>query len=400
MKILYFDCFSGICGDMCLGAFVDSGVDMEILARELGRLHLTGYKLISKKVNRGGINSTKVDVIIEETGANRKARKWTDIEEIIKSSELSDKLTDKGLILFRRIFEVEGKIHGEPFDKVHLHELSAVDCLVDIFGTLIALELLSIEKVYTSKINLGSGFINSSHGILPVPAPATLELIKGYPVYSSGINYELTTPTGALIISGLNAISSSLPNMVIHSIGYGAGNRDFKESANVLRVIIGEEVSPKSQNVNDDTITVIETNIDDMNPQFYDDVMNRLFDAGALDVTLENIIMKKGRPAMKLSVFVQNNYFDSIADVLFNHTTTIGIRFYKVKRKTLQREIKSIMTSIGEIRVKISYLNNKIVNATPEYEDLLIISKQKGLPLKKLSSLIISEISEKNIINI
>ncbi len=393
MKILYFNCFSGISGDMCLGAFVDTGLQLEMIAQELRKLPINGYQLVSNKVLRCGISSTKVDVLLkQEDNSYQKGREWIDITKIIESSSLSIKLKEKGLQLFKRLFEVEGKIHGESHDTVHLHELGAVDCLVDIFGTLIALELLGVERIYTSEINLGSGLINTSHGKFPIPAPATIELIRGYPVYSSGIAFELTTPTGALIISGLDAIYSPLPKMVIEKIGYGAGNKDIKEMPNVLKILIGEESSMQTQILNEDLVIVIETNIDDMTPQLYEDVMDRLFNAGALDVTLENIIMKKGRPAIKLTVIAYEKDFNYITDILFNDTTTIGIRFYHTRRKTLQREIKRIKTSLGDVRIKISRMAGRVVNISPEYDDILILSKRNNLPLKRLISLILSEI--------
>lgn len=392
MKIAYFNCFSGISGDMCLGAFVDAGLDIGMIAGELRKLPINDYELKANKVIRSGVTATKVDVIIHEDGKKYRGRKWGDIAEIIHSSSLSAQIKERGLHLFKRLFEAEAKIHGEPYDQIHLHELGAVDCLVDIFGTLIALELLEVERLYTSEINLGNGSVNTSHGILPVPAPATLELLQGYPVYSSGIPFELTTPTGALIVSGLNSVYSPLPAMIIEKIGYGAGNRDINNIPNVLRVLIGKESSEPSMLSNEDIVTVIETNIDDMNPQIYEDVMEKLFNAGALDVTLENIIMKKGRPAIKLTIITHQKDFSSLTDILFRDTTTIGIRFYNAQRRTLIREIKTVLTQLGNVRIKISRIGDKVVNISPEYDDLKILSKKTNLPIKKITELILSEI--------
>lgn len=393
MKIAYFNCFSGISGDMCLGAFVDAGLDIGMIAEELKKLPIKDYQLISNKVIRSGITSTKVDVVISDgEHPHFEGRKWEDIAEIINSSSLSAQIKEKGLLIFRRLFEAEAKVHGEPYDQIHLHELGAVDCIVDIIGTLIALEMLEVEKLYTSEINLGGGSVNTSHGILPIPAPATLELLKGYPVYSSGIQFELTTPTGALIISGLNAIYSPLPMLVVEKIGYGAGNKDIKNMPNLLRVLIGEESSQPSRLANEDMVTVIETNIDDMNPQFYEDVMERLFNAGALDVTLENIMMKKGRPAIKLTIIAHEKDFSSLAEILFRNTTTIGIRFYSAQRTTLNREIKTIKTKLGDVRIKISRIGNRAVNISPEYDDIKILSKKTDLPIKRIIEVILSEI--------
>lgn len=393
MKIAYFDCFSGISGDMCLGAFVDAGLDIGTIAEELKKIPINDYQLVSNKVIRSGITSTKVDVVIYDgEPPHSGGRKWEDIAQIINSSSLSLQIKEKGLLIFRRLFEAEAKIHGEPYDRIHLHELGAVDCLVDIFGTLIALELLEVERLYTSEINLGGGSVNTSHGILPIPAPATLELLKDYPVYSSGIQFELTTPTGALIISGLNATHSPLPMMFVEKIGYGAGNKDIKNMPNLLRVLIGKEFSQFFQLVSEDMVTVIETNIDDMNPQFYEDVMERLFNAGALDVTLENIMMKKGRPATKLTIIAHEKDVSSLTDILFRNTTTIGIRFYDARRKTLKREIKTIQTKFGDVRIKISRIGNRVINISPEYDDVKVLSKKTDLPIKKIIEVILAEI--------
>jgi uncharacterized protein (TIGR00299 family) protein len=383
-RIAYFDCFSGISGDMCLGALVDAGADINLIKKELEKIPVAGFCLSHKKVLRNGISSTKVDVIIKAEGKRLKAegKKWKDIEEIIKTSSLSEKIKQKGLHIFKKLFEAEAKVHGEMFEKVHLHELGGIDCIVDIFGTLIGLDILGIKKIYVSSINLGSGSVKTEHGILPVPAPATAELLKGYPVYSSDIPFELTTPTGAAIIAGTGAGYSQVPVMITENIGYGAGNKDIKNMPNILRIIIGRKPAGKSA---DGNAAVIETNIDDMNPQIYETVMDKLFKAGANDVFLENIIMKKSRPAVKLTVIANEKDVDLIADIIFKETTTIGLRFYTVARKTLSREIKKVKTEYGNLRVKISRLNGDIVNISPEYEDLKAISEKTGLPIKKLT---------------
>jgi len=396
-KIAYLDCFSGISGDMCLGAFVDAGVDLDGISLELRKLPVSNYRLTSKKVIRRGIDSTKVDVIIDEKGfSDAGGRKWADIVEIISSSKLSSFIKDRGLSIFRMLFEAEAKVHGEPYEHAHLHELGAVDCLVDVFGTLIAIDMMEIERFYVSHINLGSGFVNTSHGILPVPAPATIELLRSYPIYSSGIPFELTTPTGAAIISGINATPSPLPLCKIEKVGYGAGNKDIEKMPNVLRILVGQEDSEKHPALQDDTVMIIETNIDDMNPQVYEDVMDRLFSAGALDVALENIIMKKGRPAIKLTVMALERDFESLSEILFRNTTTIGLRYYTVHRKTLNREIKTIRTRLGDIRIKISRIADTIVNIMPEYDDIKTLSMDMNMPVKKIYEIILPEIQKKD----
>jgi uncharacterized protein (TIGR00299 family) protein len=394
-KIAYFDCFAGISGDMCLGALVDAGVDISDIKRDLKKLPIQNYILASKKVLRSGISATKVDVIIQNTEARKQKtenKKWKDIEKIIKTSQLSEKIKQKGLHIFKKLFEAEARVHGEPFDKVHLHELGGIDCLVDIFGALIGLDILGIEKIYVSSINLGSGSVKTDHGMLPVPAPATAELLKGYPVYSSEIPFELTTPTGAAIISGINADPYSLSKITIEKIGYGAGNKDIANMPNTLRILIGKEANAESS---EEFVTVIETNIDDMNPQFYEYVMEMLFKAGAHDVFLENIMMKKGRPAVKLTVISDESDIDKISSILFQETTTIGLRFYKAHRKTLDRKIKKIKTKYGDVRIKVSTSKGNIVNISPEYEDLKAIAKKTNTPLKKVAEIVPDSPSKK-----
>lgn len=388
-KIAYFDCFAGISGDMCLGALVDAGVKLSDIEKELKRLPIKNYSLKSRKVLRNGISATKVDVIIKAEGKRQKAKgkKWKDIEKIIKTSQLSEKLKQKGLKIFKSLFEAEARVHGEPFNTVHLHELGGIDCIVDIFGTIIGLDALGVEKIYTSPINLGNGSVKTEHGILPVPAPATIELLRGYPVYSSEIPFELTTPTGAVIISALKSKTSPLPETRIERVGYGAGNKNIKTMPNTLRILIGEEIKADR---GEDFVTIIETNIDDMNPQIYGHVMERLFKAGALDVFLENIIMKKGRPAVKLTVISKEVDIEKLSSILFQETTTIGLRFYNAHRKTLDREIKKINTTYGDVRIKLSTLKDKVVNISPEYEDLKAISKKTKIPIKKIVEEIMS----------
>lgn len=395
MKIAYFDCFSGISGDMCLGAIIDAGVDITKMERELRKLPIKDWGLKSRKVLRGGITSTKVDVILlGDHQKNEAGRRWHDVQELIDSSKFSGHVKQKGLEIFRKLFEAEAKVHGESFEKVHLHELGAVDCFIDIFGVITGLELLEIEKVYTSKINLGSGMVATSHGTLPVPAPATSELLKGFSVFSSGIPFELTTPTGAAILSGLNAECAPIPPVNIEKTGYGAGNKEIAGIPNVLRLITGKDAAQPFIFSTKDFVMVIETNIDDMNPQIYEDVTEKLFAAGALDVTLENIIMKKGRPAMKLSIIAEEKDLGILAKILFENTTTIGIRFYNVCRITLKREIKTIKTELGKIRIKISRSGENIFNISPEFDDLKMLSKKTSLPIKKVNQMILSEINK------
>lgn len=389
MKIAYFDCSSGISGDMCLGALIDAGVPVAKLENELRKLRVKGYSLEVERVKRSGFAATKTDVIQNSPpqpplskGGQRggEAKRWKDIEHLIKNSQLSDGIKKKGLSIFRRLFTAEAKVHGETFNTAHLHELGAVDCMVDIFGAVIGLKLLGIEKVYSSGVNIGGGSVRTKHGILPVPAPATAELLKGIPVYSDGIDYELTTPTGAVILKEVSSSFGTIPDMVIEKIGIGAGNKDFKDKPNVLRILIGQGKKQSAES-REQKVAVIETTIDDMNPQIYEYVMEKLFKAGALDVYLTQLIMKKGRPGIKLTVLCNSNEKEKMMKIIFEETTTIGLRFYEADRQTLKREIKEINTALGKVKVKISKLGSNIIKITPEYEDCKKLAKKLNMPL-------------------
>lgn len=377
---------------MCLGALVDAGIPLKRIENGLKALPVKGYRLESKKVKRAGITATKVNVVVQKskikslTSASRlrrqkpESKKWKDIEKIIKTSSLSDEIKLRGLTIFRHLFEAEGKVHGTRFYRTHLHELGAVDCIVDIFGTLIGLDLLGADKVYSSPINLGSGSVITEHGRLPVPAPATAEILKGIPVYSSDIPLELTTPTGAAILAGTAAVFAEIPLMKIQRIGCGAGQKDIQAFPNILRIFSGENIS-RSKSKRLQTVTVIETNIDDMNPQLYEHVMERLFDAGALDIYLSQVIMKKGRPGVILTVLCQESRRADVIDMLFRETITIGIRFYEASRVILEREIREVETPFGKIKVKLSRMDDGTVKFNPEYEDCRRISKKHKIPL-------------------
>jgi hypothetical protein len=401
LKIAYLDCSSGISGDMYLGATVDAGVPIKRLGKELSKIPVEGYTLSAKKVKRAGIVSTKVNVEISQKSEVRSQKsenkRWEDIKRIIQKSSLTQDIKKKGLKTFKLLFNAEARVHGEAFDKVHLHELGAIDCIVDVFGTIIGLDLLGIEKVYSSPINLGSGSVKTEHGILPVPAPATAEILKGLPVYSTDIPFELTTPTGAAILKGLSSGFGSVPPVNIEKIGIGAGSKDFKDRPNILRLFIGTPLeSPHTPlwkrgaegdfkgglgEFSDEKVIVIETNVDDMDPRIYEYVMEKLFKAGALDVYVTNILMKKGRPGIKLSVLCNDKDKENLMKIMLKETTTIGLRFYEAERRVLQREIKTIDTKFGKVRVKFSRLGDEILKACPEYEDCKRIAKKLNIPL-------------------
>lgn len=403
MRIAYFDCFSGISGDMCLGAVVDAGITIKELERELQKIPVGGYELTSKKVKRARFEATKVDVIlkVEEMRQKAEGRRWKDIEQVIQNSSLSQEIKQKGFKIFKMLFEAEAKVHGDEFDNIHLHELGATDCIVDVFGTIIGLDMLKVERVYSSAVNLGGGFVKTAHGILPVPAPAVTELLRGIPVYSEGVgsdsaSSELTTPTGAAILKGLSSGFGNIPPMSIEKIGIGAGSKDFKDKPNILRLFIGNELKTACLSHDrlfsadelsvDEKVTVIETNIDDMNPQIYEYLMERLFKAGALDVYLTDILMKKGRPGIKLSVLCSENKKEDLMKIILSETSTIGLRFYETKRRVLKREIKTIDTEFGKVRVKYSKLGDSILKVTPEYEDCKEIAEKFNIPLLEVMS--------------
>jgi pyridinium-3,5-bisthiocarboxylic acid mononucleotide nickel chelatase len=382
MKIAYFDCFSGISGDMCLGALVDAGVPLKHIEKELKKIPVKGYRLQSASVKRGHLSACKVDVVLNSQGKKPEVtiRTFKDIKEIIGRSSLSEEIKKTGLKIFRLLFDAESRAHGEPVNKVHLHELGAVDCIADIFGTLIGLEKLGMEKVYASPLNLGQGFVKTAHGTLPVPAPAVAGILKDVPVYSKTIRSELTTPTGAAIIKGLSDGFGEMPLMEIIETGTGAGSRDFKDWPNVLRIFIGT-AGPFSRGKHDDTITVIETNIDDMNPQIFGYVMEKLFGAGALDVYLTQILMKKNRPGVKLTVLCREKDRDVLAGIILRETSTIGLRFFSMQRKVLQRRIETVDTPYGSMRVKRSILEDGTIRQTPEFDDAKKVANKLNVPL-------------------
>ncbi len=361
---------------MILGALVDAGVSIDALRSELARLDLPGYEIQAEKVKRSGIAATKVHVLIDQK--DQMARNIRDIIRIAEGSSLSPEVKAKSVRIFQRLADVEAKIHATTPDKVHFHEVGAVDAIVDIVGSVIGLELLGASRIMASAINVGSGAVQTAHGILPVPAPATVELLTGIPIYQSPTEFELATPTGAAIISTLGSSFGNLPPTNITRIAYGAGDKDFPGRPNVLRLMIGEAAAAYDE----DTSVVIETNIDDMNPQVYDHVIGQLMQQGAQDVYLTPIIMKKGRPAILLSVLSDRSKTDIILDTIFRETTSIGVRVREVGRKKLSREFRDIDTIYGRVRVKISRRGDEILTVTPEYDDCRKIAEEKKVPLK------------------
>ncbi len=378
MPTAYFDCFSGISGDMTLGALVDAGADINSLRAELQKLSVPGYEITSEKVTRSGIAATKVRVNIHHI--THEHRHLSDILGIISSSSLSAPVKQKSELIFTRLAEAEAKVHGTAVADIHFHEVGAVDSIVDIVGSVIGLELLGISQIIISAVNVGSGTVKTAHGILPIPAPATAEMLRGIPFYESSTKFELATPTGTAIISTLGTPFGRMPAMNIERIAYGAGDQDFPGTPNVLRLMIGEPAASWEE----DLSVVIETNIDDMNPQIYDYVAEKLMRQGAQDVYFTPIIMKKGRPAVLLSVLTDKEKVDGMLNILFRETTSIGVRLQDVHRKKLLREITEVDTRYGRIRLKVSKWGNEIFSVTPEYEDCKKIAESRQLPLKQI----------------
>ncbi|GFP76070.1 nickel pincer cofactor biosynthesis protein LarC [Clostridium fungisolvens] len=435
MKILYYDCFCGISGDMNLGALIDLGVDKEYLLNEIAKLNISSeYGIDIRKDIKNGITGTKVDVIIKKqdnhnhvhideehhdkthththeldqdfhhehhnhhhnhmdeqhshedlnieenkTHHHHEHRNFNDIKNIISSSELSDKVKSLSLAIFMRIAEAEAEVHGKTIDEVHFHEVGAIDSIIDIVGAAVALDYLKVDKIMASPIQLGGGFVKCAHGLIPVPAPATIRILKNIPVRTGIVNFETTTPTGAAILAENVEVYTDKTEFSIEKIGYGLGTREL-EIPNVLRVYLGEEI----RNEDTEEQHLLETNIDDMNPEIYSYVEEKLFESGALDVFKTPIIMKKGRPAIKLSVLVNKKVEKKILEVIFKETTSIGVRKFDVEKIMLNREFSKVSTNYGEVTVKNSYYNGELVKSKPEYEDCKRLAKEKNVPISKI----------------
>jgi uncharacterized protein (TIGR00299 family) protein len=372
MRICYFDAFSGISGDMTVGALVDAGADWVALEDSLRSLSLeASFRL--EKTKRKGMAASKFFVDAPEAKAHRHL---SHIEKIIGTGDLSDKTRQNALAVFRRLAEVEAKSHDVPIEKVHFHEVGAVDSICDIVGACVGLDLLGIGEVRSAPVNVGSGTVQTAHGVLPVPAPATAELLKDRPVYSAGPQMELTTPTGAAILTTLATEFGTLPAIRVVAQGFGAGDKDFSTQANVLRVLIGETTSATEST----TVSVLEANIDDSTPQVLGYTMERLLDAGALDVTLTPILMKKNRPATLLSVIATPEHTEELIGILFAETTTLGMRISQAERRVLPREIIEVETSYGRVRIK----HTETGSYSPEYEDCRRIAWSKGVPFRSV----------------
>jgi uncharacterized protein (TIGR00299 family) protein len=417
-RILYLDCFNGASGDMLLGALLDAGLPLEELRVALGSLAIDGAVVSAKRVLRAGISATKF--IVEGNGTadvghshsdhahehdhshahghshdaghshapaavahhHHEHRSLAEISRLIERSALSPSAQERAKALFRRLGEAEAEIHQIPIEKIHLHEVGALDSIIDIVGAVFALEWLRADRIISSPLNVGGGMVNSAHGHFPVPAPATVKLLAGAPVYSSGVQCELVTPTGALLVTSYAASFGPVPSMKIERVGYGAGERELPGTPNVLRVLVGES----SEQPLSERIVVLECEIDDMNPQIFGLVMDRLYAAGALEVYLAPVQMKKNRPGTLLTILAKPEQRQDFTAIVFRETTTIGVRYHEVMRERLDRELVDVPTPLGTIRFKVARLAGVVVNAAPEFEDCLRVASERGLPVKEVQA--------------
>lgn len=372
MRIAYFDCIGGASGDMILGALLDAGLPFEALQEVVRALDAPGCSIEAHSVTRGGLAATQADVIVSDEATGRT---WPELERLLFTSRLDPPIIEASHRILQRIAQVEARLHRVSLDQVHLHELGGLDTLVDVAGAVAGLHAWNIEAVIVSALPMGHGQTRSAHGVLPLPAPATLELVKGAPVRGVDVEAELVTPTGAAILCTLARDYGTMPAMTLQAVGYGAGRKDLP-FPNVLRLVIGQTAPSASDNY--ETLTLLETNIDDMNPQVYDHVMSRLFAAGALDVYLTPILMKKNRPGTLLAVLCHPQDASALTDLVFTETTTLGVRQQSVLRRYLARRIVSVSTRFGPVRVKVAQIND-MIRAAPEYDDCHRLALEKGV---------------------
>ncbi|MEY4634504.1 MAG: hypothetical protein RJA55_302 [Acidobacteriota bacterium] len=422
MTILYFDCFAGAAGDMILGALVDAGLPFDELKRALGSLAVDGWDVSADRVIKTGVTATKFRVIEHSPVASGNVdvasgnvasgsirthththshphththsyshghHTLNEIEAAVRRSALSDTGKGRAIAMFRRLAEAEATIHGLPIGQVHLHEVGAIDSIIDIVGAVFAIEWFKADRVVVSPLNVGGGMVRSAHGVFPVPAPATVALLKDAPVYSSGIQAELLTPTGALILTEYAASFGPVPAMRVTRVGYGAGDRDLPETPNVVRVLVGEDSSAKADahGTQAHTVVVLECEIDDMNPQIFGHLMDRLYAAGALEVFYSAVQMKKNRPGTLMTIVARPGDRETLCEIVFRESTTIGVRHHEMSRDCLEREMVSVATDLGPVRFKVARRHGQIVNAQPEFDDLAKLAAERSIPIKEIQAL-------------
>lgn len=388
MKYVYFDASSGASGDMILGALLDLGVDAALFKQKMAGLHLP-VEIAVRRVRRGGFGAVKVDIRVK--GHEHIERTLADVERIIRRSRFSPSVKDKALAIFERLFVAEAKVHGRRLKEAHLHEAGADDALVDVVGAAFLLDELGAGDVYCSPLNVGSGWVKTSHGVLSVPPPAVVELLKNAPVYSAWVESELVTPTGAAIVSTLTKRFTKLPELVYERIGCGAGTKEFPEIPNILRAFYGEALSFDEAR----HIYIIEATLDDASPQLLAHFLERAFEEGAMDATLSPVVMKKNRLGTKLTLLASVDKMDALIEAVFRETTSIGVRYYPVGRRVLEREFRTVRVGGEKVGIKVATLGGRPVNVQPEYEDLLKAARKTKRPLKEIAHLAVSEFAKK-----
>jgi len=379
MRRAYFDCPSGAAGDMILGACVDAGAPYETLRAELRKLPLHGWDLRLTEVRRGAFRAAKVDVDIDGA-AHQHHRSLADILAILRASTLARATVQRAERIFTRLADAEARVHGTTREAVHFHDVGAVDAIIDVTGSVVALGLLGVEELAVSALPLGGGFADGAHGRMPVPGPGTAELLRGFPVVDTGVRRELVTPTGAAILTTLATAAGRMPGMTVEAVGYGAGTWDPPDAANVLRLFVGETAADAGEVA----IAQIETTIDDMSPQLYEPLLDRLVEAGAVDVFLTPVVMKRSRPGTVLTALCPPARVDDVCRVLFEESTTIGVRWSERRRTVLPRETVTLTTAHGALRFKVSRLGARVVTVTPEFADVVRLARDKGLPVREV----------------
>jgi uncharacterized protein (TIGR00299 family) protein len=388
MRIAYFDCPSGAAGDMIMGALVDAGLTFETLQGELAKLRLPGFTLERREVMKGAFRATKVDVRVhgdDDAHGDRHEqhdpshRNLQSILDLLTASGLDAAVKANAARIFTRLAEAEARVHGTTVGEVHFHEVGAVDAIVDVTGACIGLRLLGVDAVHCSALPVGGGFVTGAHGRMPVPGPGTAELLKGFPVVDTGVRRELVTPTGAAILTTLATSAGAMPAMTVEAVGYGAGTMEL-EAPNVIRVFLGMATEARGT----ETIVQVETTVDDMQPQLWEAVMERLFDVGALDVYLTPVTMKKSRPGIVLTALCAPDRVTELSRVLFEESPTIGVRWTAYQRERLERETVTLTTAYGPVTFKVSRLAGRVVTATPEFSEIRRIAKEKGLPAREV----------------
>jgi uncharacterized protein (TIGR00299 family) protein len=394
VKLLYFDCFSGAAGDMILGACLDAGLPLDALEQALGSLGMEGWEVSAERVVKGGIAATNFRVRERHSHGDFPSHDHrhhhhhhhtlAEIKKSVDRSGLSEAAKARAKALFDRLAEAEAAVHNMSIDDVHLHEVGEMDSIIDIVGAVFALEWFAADRIVVSPINVGSGVVRTAHGVYPVPAPATLRLLGQAPVYGRDVNAELLTPTGALLLTAYASEYGPMPAMRVEGMGYGAGDRDLDGTPNVLRLVVGESTAPAAAL----RVSVIECEIDDMSPQVFGVLMDRLYDAGALDVFYAPVQMKKNRPGTLVTIIATPSERELLTNLMFRESTTIGVRYSDVLRECLERESVEIATPLGAVRFKIARRNGHVLNAQPEFDDVARLAREQHIPVKQVQAIV------------